>query len=119
MCAVAFEEPVGLHLRQVIAELVKPVALSGQAEVDQHGLVEWAGAPAPEQGACVQAAPPPGAVTSKSNAVTYCSHLRHRSLLGFYGSMLLLAYALKRLIWVPVENPVTLARRSIDFIANH
>jgi hypothetical protein len=54
VCAVAFEQSVGSHLTQVIAQLVKPVALGGQAEVDPECLVELAGTPAPDQGACVQ-----------------------------------------------------------------
>jgi len=46
VCAVAFEHSVGSHLTQVIAQLVKPVALGGQAELDQQGLVQLAVAPA-------------------------------------------------------------------------
>lgn len=46
-CAIAFEEPVGSHLTQVIAQLVETVALGRQAEVDQEGLVEWAGTQTP------------------------------------------------------------------------
>ena len=53
-CAIAFEEPVGSHLTQVIAQLVETVALGRQAEVDQEGLVEWAGTPTPDDRACVQ-----------------------------------------------------------------
>jgi hypothetical protein len=40
---IAFEESVGPHLAQVIAELVEPVALGGQTKVDQVELPPFRG----------------------------------------------------------------------------
>jgi len=51
---IAFEEAVGPHLAQIIAQLVEPVALGRQAEVDQQCLMELVCSPATDHGARVQ-----------------------------------------------------------------
>jgi hypothetical protein len=53
-CPIAFKESVRPHLAQVIAQLVEPVALSGQTKVDQECLMELVCPPATDQGARVQ-----------------------------------------------------------------
>ena len=43
--AIAFHQAVGFHFAQIVAELIEPVAVLGEAEGGEDGLADFLGGP--------------------------------------------------------------------------
>ena len=58
--ALAFEQGVSAHFAQIVAQLVEPIAFSGQAKTRHDCVMQLLGTPVAYGGACVQQHSPMG-----------------------------------------------------------
>ena len=52
--AVPLDQTMRLHFAQIVAELIQPVARSGEFEGSQEGVVDLLGSPSADRGAAMQ-----------------------------------------------------------------